>query len=109
MKKALAVLCSLSLSVLASGCVSDGPVARPSREAAVVRCDGSVPAFSCDGRVRRDLDTGAPLFVAAAESLASRAPRFTAEGAIARDLETGAPMYDVIASGEVVRVLVSMP
>lgn len=65
-----------------------------------------VPAFTPDGRLRRDVITDAPLFVAAHSSLASRAPRFNDDGSVCRDPESGALLYEDVAGGRVVRVLV---
>ena len=101
----------LSLAGLASlaGCTSIEPEPRARVPGAIVRCDACVPSFSSDGRVRRDLETGAPLFVASAGSLEARAPRFNPDGTVARDPETGAPIYEEVSAGEVVRVLVATP
>ena len=68
-----------------------------------------VPAFRVDGRVRRDLETEAPLFVARSGDIARRAPRFHPDGSVARDPESGAPLYEEVAAGCVVRVLVLLP
>ena len=64
-----------------------------------------VPSFGADGRVRRDVATDAPLFVAPAESLAARCPRFNDDGTVCRDAETGDVLYEEVSGGEVVRVL----
>ena len=101
----------LALAGLASlgGCSSVEPRPRFCEPSAVVRCDACVPSFSSDGRVRRDLETGAPLFVVATGSLEARAPRFNTDGTVARDPETAAPIYEEVSAGEVVRVLVATP
>ena len=95
----------LSVAVLASiaGCATlpDPSVPRALGEEAV-------PCFSCDGRVRRDVETGAPMFCAGSNVVGDLAPRFNADGTVARDPETGSPLYDETRSGVVSRVLVPL-
>jgi hypothetical protein len=107
---ALAVLC---FSSLIAGCAAPAfaPGASGTCADRAPRCGSAecVPAFRCDGRLRRDVDTDAPLFLAPSAVTASRAPRFHDDGAVCRDPETGAPLYEEVSGGEVVRVLVSRP
>jgi hypothetical protein len=111
--KPLASILALAGLVAAAGCAFPAPSCCSRGDDAAsdteVGCVPCVPAFSSDGRLRRDLETGAPVYVAAARSLAARAPRFEADGCVSRDPESGAPLYEEVASGEVVRVFVALP
>lgn len=91
----------LALGALAAGCASPGRGAPCAAEC--------VPAFDGFGAVRRDLATGAPIWIAPAADVAARAPRFLPDGSVARDPDTGAPLYDEARGGVVTRVLVSLP
>ncbi len=97
----------LAAAVLGSlgGCAAPSCRGVPSfePESSLTAC---VPAFCADGRVRRDIATDAPLFVAAPGSLSARAPRFNDDGTVCRDPETGSPLHEEVAGGEVVRGLV---
>jgi hypothetical protein len=88
---------------------AETPAAETPAAAAAEPAVCPVPAFGVDGRVRRDLDTEAPLFVARSGDIALRAPRFRPDGSVARDPESGAPLYEEVAAGCVVRVLVLLP
>jgi len=102
------VLLVAALAPLA-GCAAAMPAGTPPccGEGSGSAC--AVPAFGCDGRVKRDLPTDAPLFVARSEALAGRAPRFEDDGTVARDPETGLPLYEERVGGVVARVFVALP
>lgn len=100
-KPAALVLAAAGLISLA-GCAAPA-ASGPSDMVDDLRC---VPSFCADGRLRRDLATDAPLFLAPAEALAARAPRFNDDGSVCRDSESATPLYEDVSGGEVVRVLV---
>ena len=108
MRKHAAAMLAFAAVALA-GCASPAPCDRGTAADPVLSLDACVPAFCPDGRLRRDIATDAPLFVARAVAMASRAPRFNDDGTVGRDPETGAPLYEDVAGGEVVRVLVALP
>jgi hypothetical protein len=94
----------LLLAALAAGCAS-APRPVPGEDAA----PGEVPSFDRFGSIRRDLETGAPVWVAPAGGMEARAPRFLPDGSVARDPATGAPLYEDRRGGVVARVLVALP
>ncbi len=105
----------LSLSLVAGCAAASGtPAGSDSASCSAASCsdrscavDTCVPAFCPDGRLRRDVATDAPVFVAAGLEVAARAPRFNDDGTVGRDSETGSPLYEEVSDGHVVRVLVS--
>jgi hypothetical protein len=105
---AILFLSSAALLSSLAGCASAGgpPSSCGTSLASCLAEVPCVPDFCPDGRLRRDLLTDAPLFVAAPASLASQAPRFNDDGSVCRDSATGAPLYEDVAEGKVVRVLV---
>ena len=109
MQKGLAALVSLAGIPFLAGCYSVQAQAPSAVVPAVVAADALAPVFGPDGRLRRDLETGAPVFVTSAGDFASRAPRFNGDGTVARDPESGLPIYEDVSAGEVVRVVVATP
>jgi len=108
LKIASRALLSLAAFPLFAGCMSAAPSCAPGA-VETASAEDAVPCFCRDGRVRRDLETDAPLFAARGEALAALAPRFNGDGSVARDPETGAPLYEEVSGGLVARVLVAMP
>ena len=100
MKKPALLLVLAFLASLAAGCAAP---ARPTAEAGEW-----VPAFDRFGSIRRELETGAPVWVAPDADLSARAPRFLPDGSVARDPATGAPLHDESRGGVVSRVLVTL-
>ena len=103
----LPALLAASALLAVAGCAS--PAADDALPCCGRECPAAAalaPAFREDGRVRRDLDTGAPLFTADPSALPARAPRFHPDGSVARDVASGAPLFEEMSGGTVVRVLV---
>lgn len=113
MKPSAVSLCTLAAASALAACAapSNPREEYPALDVAAVEAASpcGTPAFSADGRLRRDVLTEAPLFTAHAADVQARAPRFNDDGTVARDPETGAPVYEELRDGAVVRVLVVLP
>lgn len=109
LKNAARAALVLAALPLLAGCSLFSPACAPAVAPCEAAASGEVPCFGLDGRLRRDLETDAPVFAARPEALAARAPRFNDDGSVARDPESGAPLYEELRGGLVARVLVAMP